>query len=137
MTLTRLIAYSEGVPRLILVIVLVAIVVYAFVVAVRMNPKNTPAGINKWVWVIFTIVPPIVGSIIFLVANYVNNSRNRPKGTGPDYLGPLARDKGPRPGPMAPDDDPDFLRELEEELRRAQYDKKLRDHEDDSDSSSQ
>lgn len=136
MTLTRYIAYAGRVPRLIAVLLLVAIVVYAFIVAVRMDPKRSPAGINKWVWVIFTILPPVIGSIIFLVANYVTNSKNNPRRGGPDFLGPLSRDQGPRPGPMAPDDDPDFLRELEEELRRAQYDKKLRDHEDDSDSSS-
>lgn len=125
MTVTRSIAYAWYVPRLIAVIFLVAIVVYAFIVALRMDPKRTPAGINKWVWVIFTILPPVVGSIIFLVANYVTNAKNR---GGPDYLGPIARDHGP----VAPDDDPDFLKELEDELRRAQYDKKLRDHEDEN-----
>ncbi|MBM9433551.1 PLD nuclease N-terminal domain-containing protein [Flaviflexus equikiangi] len=116
-------------PRLIAVIVLVAIVVYAFIVALRMNPKRTPAGINKWVWVIFTILPPIVGSIIFLVANYMMNAKQRPAG-GRQPRGPRPRDRGP----IAPDDDPEFLKGLEEELRRAQYDKKLREHEDDTDS---
>lgn len=115
---------------MIAVIFLVAIVVYAFIVALRMNPRRTPAGINKWVWVIFTLVPPVIGSIIFLVANYVTTARQRP--TPP----PGGRGKNPRPqGPIAPDDDPDFLKGLEEELRRAQYDKRLREHEDDNGSS--
>lgn len=115
---------------MIAVIFLVAIVVYAFIVALRMNPRRTPAGINKWVWVIFTLVPPVIGSIIFLVANYVTTARQRP--TPP----PAGRGKNPRPqGPIAPDDDPDFLKGLEEELRRAQYDKRLREHEDDNGSS--
>lgn len=131
MTVTSSIAYDGGVPRLILVILLVAVVVYAFVVAVRMDPKAAPAGINKWVWVIFTIMPPVIGSLIFLIANYVTNARPRASSSGPDFLGPLARDNRAPRGPMAPDDDLDFLRELDEELRRAQYDKKLRDHEDD------
>lgn len=130
MTVTRSITYARRVPRLIAVIVLVAIVVYAFIVALRLNPKRTPAGINKWVWVIFTIIPPVIGSIIFLVANYVTNARQRPV-PGPDSKSPRSR----APGPTAPDDDPDFLRKLEEELRRAQYDKKLREHEDDDGSS--
>lgn len=130
MTLTWPITYDGGVPRLIAVIFLVAIVVYAFIVALRMNPKRTPAGINKWVWVIFTLVPPVIGSIIFLVANYVTTARHRP--TPP----PGGRGKSPRPqGPIAPDDDPDFLKGLEDELRRAQYDKRLREHEDDNGSS--
>lgn len=124
MTVTWSIAYDGRVPRLIAVILLVAIVVYAFIVALRMNPRRTPAGINKWVWVIFTILPPVVGSIIFLVANYVMNSKDRPVG------GPQRRPAAP--GPVAPDDDPDFLRSLEEELRRAQYDRKLREHEDEN-----
>ena len=124
MTVIRSIAYDGTVPRLIAVILLVAIVVYASMVALQMDPRRTPAGNNKWVWVIFTILPPVVGSIIFLVANYVMNSKGRPPG-GP-RRGPVA------PGPMAPDDDPDFLRSLEDELRRAQYDKRLREHEDEN-----
>lgn len=130
MTLTWSIAYARSVPRLIAVIFLVAIVVYAFIVALRLNPKRTPAGINKWVWVIFTILPPVIGSIIFLVANYVTNARQRPAAR-PDGKRPRTRPQGP----LAPDDDPAFLKELEDELRRAQYDKKLREHEDDDGSS--
>jgi len=129
-TLTQSIAYAGDVPRLIAVIFLVAIVVYGFIVALQMNPKRTPAGINKWVWVIFTIIPPVIGSIIFLVANYVANSRVRPPGPQRGGRRPAAR------GPLAPDDDPDFLRGLDDELRRAQYDKRLREHEDDDGSSS-
>lgn len=110
-----------GVPRVIAVVFLVAVVVYACIVAIRMDPRRRLAGINKWVWVIFTLIPPVIGSIIFLTVYYMSNPP-----------GPSPRQAQPRPsGPIAPDDDPEFLAKLDDEVRRAHYDRKLRDHEQD------
>lgn len=115
------------VPRVIAIVFLIAIVIYAFMLAVRSPQDKMPGGINKWLWAFFTLVPPVLGSIIFLVAFYVTHSKGS-RGAAPDFLGP--RDsRRQQSGPLAPDDDPDFLKKLDDELRRQSYDKRLRDHE--------
>jgi Phospholipase_D-nuclease N-terminal len=60
----------------------------------------------KWGWLVLILLFPIVGAIVWLVAGRPGRGAVRPAhGTG--YA-----DGGRAPRVVAPDDDPDFLREL-------------------------
>lgn len=100
--------------------------IYAFMVAARSPQWRMPGGINKWVWAAFTLLVPVLGAVIFLLAFYLSSAG----GTSPSETRTFTARGGQRPsGPIAPDDDPDFLKKLDEELRRQAYDKRLDEHE--------
>jgi hypothetical protein len=85
--------------RVVLAVAILAIFVYGLVDVIRTDGRLT-RGISKPAWIIVMIVLPVLGAILWLLIG-------RPRGRSPvrqSY------------GPSAPDDDPDFLRNLE--LRR-------------------
>jgi hypothetical protein len=86
--------------RVFLAVAVLAIFVYGLVDVIRTDGRQT-RGISKPSWIIVMIVLPVVGAILWLLIG-------RPRGTPPvrqNYS-----------HPTSPDDDPDFLRNLE--LRR-------------------
>ncbi|WP_193103444.1 PLD nuclease N-terminal domain-containing protein [Brachybacterium sp. FME24] len=62
-------------------------------------------GIPKWVWIALVVLLPWVGPITWLV---VGKDRPTRGGGEPPHRG----------GPTAPDEDPDFLRKLDDDIRR-------------------
>ena len=78
-------------------------------------------GLPKVIWVLVILLFPLLGSIVWFIAG-------RPRGAALPGAGGsgrrgdrrFGRPGGPtRPGrPVAPDDDPDFLRRLDEQRRR-------------------
>lgn len=63
----------------------------------------------KWVWVLLCLLIPFFGGLLYLMAG-------RPLGKGP---------KGPKPKRVvAPDDDPNFLRDLQRNLKKDEDDQK-------------
>ncbi|HJW00640.1 MAG TPA: PLD nuclease N-terminal domain-containing protein [Arthrobacter sp.] len=86
--------------RVVLAVAVLAIFVYGLVDVIRTDGRLT-RGISKPAWIIVMIVLPVLGAILWLLIG-------RPRGNPP------ARQNYSHP--TAPDDDPDFLRNLE--LRR-------------------
>ena len=70
----------------------VALTVFALVDVIAID-KFRVRGIPKGLWVVFILVIPVVGAVLWLLVG------RGPKGTG-------------KRGGIAPDDDPDFLRGL-------------------------
>ena len=106
--------------RVVVIVAVLVIFVYGLVDVIRTDPRQTK-GISKPAWIVVQIVLPLIGAILWFLIG-------RPRGTGPT---PVSYSH-----PVAPDDDPDFLRNLE--LRRrsqAEADrlKKLKDELDDKD----
>lgn len=81
--------------------------------------RNLP----KLVWLVFVVVVPTVGGIAWLVAGRPAGASFRPGSTDhrPARPSPGRRGPGPAP-PRGPDDDPDFLRRLDERLRGDEQD---------------
>lgn len=80
------------------VVIAVALTVFAFVDAVFFDRLRV-RGVPKPAWFVIILVVPIVGALLWLFV-----------GRGPRGAG--GSNGGRRRGPIAPDDDPDFLRNL-------------------------
>lgn len=86
-----------------LVLASVAITVYGVVDCVR-TPAQRVRTLPKPVWVLVILLLPVLGAVVWLLAG---KNRSKPGGR-------------PSPRPVAPDDDPDFLRRIDEQRRREQ-----------------
>ncbi|MFE5775794.1 PLD nuclease N-terminal domain-containing protein [Brachybacterium sp. NPDC056505] len=76
-------------------------------------------GLPKWAWIVLIVLLPWVGPLTWLLVG-----KDREDGTAGPF-GPRGWQPGqggagssPRPRPLAPDEDPDFLRKLDEDIRR-------------------
>lgn len=100
--------------RVVVPIVVLVVFVYGLIDAIRTDPQLTK-GISKPAWIVVQIVLPVIGAVLWFIIG-------RPRGTGP---APASYGH-----PVAPDDDPDFLRNLEIRHRQqaeAERLKKLKD----------
>jgi hypothetical protein len=86
--------------RVVLVLLVIGVMVYAFVDCVR-SDRSQVRLLPRPLWCLVILVVPLVGAVLWLVAG---RSKDAPPA-------PSAR-------PIAPDDDPDFLRRLDQERRR-------------------
>jgi len=96
-------------------LLVIALVVYTVVDVVNSDDDDR-LGVHPALWILGIVLLPPLGSIAWLAVKFSrrNNGRGaRPRATGPQ--------RPPyRPGPAAPDDDPEFLWRLEQEKRRRQ-----------------
>jgi Phospholipase_D-nuclease N-terminal len=101
--------------RVALAVAVLVIFVYGLVDVIRTDRRLT-RGISKPAWIVVMIVLPVVGAILWLLIG-------RPRDSSPQQ-------QKSYPHPTAPDDDPDFLRNLEARRRNqaeAERLKKLKD----------
>ncbi|MDR6988036.1 hypothetical protein J2Y66_002534 [Paenarthrobacter nitroguajacolicus] len=96
--------------RVVGVVVVLVIFVYALVDVIRTDRHQT-RGISKTAWIIVMIVLPLLGAILWFIF-------------GRPYGKPSA--KPVRRMPTAPDDDPEFLRNLETRRRNQAEDDRLK-----------
>lgn len=93
---------------IVLVVVAVAFTVYTLV-DVLLTERSRVRAFPKPLWAVGVVVLPVIGGVLWLVVG-------------------KARRTGPGARPIAPDDDPAFLRTLssEEIAKRAEQDERLR-----------
>lgn len=92
--------------RVLPVLLILGLTVYAAIDAAGTPSEQMRAG-TKASWLVVILLLPILGPVLWLLSG-------RPK-KGPAVMPPT----GPaRPGAVGPDDDPEFLRLLEERQRR-------------------
>lgn len=94
------------VTRLLPALLAVALYIY-FIIDVARTPKGQARTLPKWLWLVLVIVLPLVGGALWLLLGRV-----WPQGGG------FRRKRGP----IAPDDDPRFLRKLDDDV----WSKKMR-----------
>lgn len=105
-------------PRVVPILLLVVIVVFALVDCIRTPNSDMPPGIPKPLWIILIVAVPVVGAIAWLIISrlpgFASSGGPRP-----------SRPKPPRRprGPVAPDDDPEFLANLDWQARKAYYER--------------
>lgn len=95
-------------------VLLLAVYVYAFI-DLATSPRNEVRLLPRLVWLLVMIVIPVLGVAGWLV---LGRPLRRPRGGGGGRRLPRpSAPTGYSGGPIAPDDDPDFLHKLDE-LRR-------------------
>ncbi|WP_199521198.1 PLD nuclease N-terminal domain-containing protein [Jiangella anatolica] len=77
--------------------VAIALLVYALIDCLQTDSARF-RSLNRGAWLAIIVLIPLVGPILWLA---MGKQRNRPQ-----------RPAGPPPRPLAPDDDPEFLRRL-------------------------
>lgn len=111
--------------RALVYVVPIALAIYASIDLSRSLPEER-AGLPRWAWLAIIVLLPVLGPVVWIVVSryYRSEAQARPRpvppvapGRGP-VRGPM-RPPTRRPGPVAPDDDPEFLWRLEQQRRRA------------------
>lgn len=93
--------------RALLAVLSVGLTIFALADCLQ-TAEGKVRGLPRWAWIVLIVLIPWIGPITWLV---VGKDRSDPTGPG-------RRRPPPRQGPSAPDDDPEFLRRLDEEIRR-------------------
>lgn len=83
--------------RVVAVVLVLLVFVYGLVDVIRTDRRST-RGISKPAWIIVMILLPVLGAALWFLVGRPYNTRPTPQ---------------PASHPTAPDDDPDFLRNLE------------------------
>ncbi|MFI2565685.1 PLD nuclease N-terminal domain-containing protein [Paenarthrobacter sp. NPDC018779] len=96
--------------RVVGVVVVLVVFVYALIDVIRTDSRST-RGISKPAWIVVMIVLPVLGAILWFIF-------------GRPYGRPSA--KPVRSYPTAPDDDPEFLRNLENRRRNQAEEERLK-----------
>jgi hypothetical protein len=97
-------AYSSGMAGVLIGLALLAFWLFSLFDVVTI-PEDEVRNVPKALWIIIVIVLPLLGGMIWM-------ARGRPR--APRQAWPVT----PGPGmPKGPDDDPDFLRDLERRMR--------------------
>ncbi len=93
----------------------IALTVFALADCVQ-TEDDKARGVPKWAWIVLIVLLPWVGPLTWL---FVGKERSGGAGGG----------RRQRRGPLAPDEDPDFLRKLDEDIRREQRERERRQRE--------
>lgn len=120
--------YPRRVSRIVPVIVAVGLIVFALVDCVRTPEDKVPARIAKPVWVILILLLPVIGAVAWILLSKVfarsPGGSGGTSGTWTPGTPPAGR---PSRGPVAPDDDPEFLARLEADRRRTERERRQRE----------
>jgi hypothetical protein len=93
--------------RVVLILLVVAFYIY-FVIDVARTPRGQTRTLPKFVWLLIVILLPIIGGVLWLLLGRVWPANGSPFGR--------------KRGPVAPDDDPKFMRKLDDDV----WSKKMR-----------
>lgn len=101
--------------RGILAVLSIALTVFALADCVQTQDDKV-RGVPKWAWIVLIVLIPWVGPLTWL---FVGKERSWGRGS--------SGSPGPRrDGPLAPDEDPEFLRKLDEDIRRERRERRER-----------
>ena len=110
--------------RAALPILLLALTIYALLDCARTPEELMPARMPKLVWIFLIVVAMGVGPIAWIIVSRVKAAEERGGVVEPTVWsskeGTQFR-RPERPRPVAPDDDPEFLRDLEQDIRRRKH----------------
>lgn len=109
-----------------MILTAIALHIYTFIDVLRTDRTALPARLPKVAWALLTLIVPVIGPLLWLF--FKNQHLFRPGTTlSSDSLRkPFSSSNKPR-GPVAPDDDPEFLARLEAQNRRRAYEQQKRE----------
>lgn len=107
--------------RILLILVVVGLMAYALA-DVWSADEDERGGLPRWLWVLLIVLLPLLGAISWIVVRVTarRSGAGPAAGSGSGGSRPKPTRPGPRrpSGPVAPDDDPEFLWRLEQEKRK-------------------
>ena len=110
--------------RFVLALAVLALYIYAMIDLLR-APSAEVRLLPKWLWAIVILLIFLLGPLMWLILG--RPRAQYPPGGGEGGGGPGGR-RGPGPrGPVAPDDDPEFLRRIDEQSWSARMEKLRRE----------
>ena len=102
-----------------LAITIVALCIYGIIDCARTPKESMPGRLPKPVWIVVALIP-VVGALLWLLLSW---PIKHPNGFGTIEIG-RGRPRKPEPeGPIAPDDDPEFLAKLDARNRFAEWER--------------
>ncbi len=107
--------------RLVLPVLALALMIYSLLDCARTPEEDMPARMPKFLWIVLIAILPPVGPIAWIIVSRVKAAEERGGYVEPTVWSSregTTFHRPERPRPMAPDDDPDFLRSLDSDLRR-------------------
>ncbi|WP_250506546.1 PLD nuclease N-terminal domain-containing protein [Bowdeniella massiliensis] len=120
--------------RVLPVIVIAALMIYALADCVMTPRDRVPRGLPKGLWIILILVP-VVGPLAWLFMSRMAGSAPYQRGRQGSW-NPTSPSNNPRGGifgrkakPVAPDDDETFLADLDWQARKAHYERQRRQRE--------
>lgn len=87
--------------RVFLFALAIGVTVYAIFDWLLRSKKSTPGNLNRWLWLTVIILVPIAGPLAWIILSLIGFA-----------------EQGPSAQPLAPDDDPDYLRQVDERIQR-------------------
>ena len=110
--------------RIVLIVLVFALTLYALLDCARTPDESMPARMPKFLWIILIVLFPTIGPIAWIIVSRVKAAEERGGYVEPTVWSSKEGTSFRRPQrarPMAPDDDPEFLRGLEQDIRRRRH----------------
>ncbi len=95
--------------RILLVIAVLAVTIYALADWASRSRTQTPGKVNRWVWLAVIVLLPLVGPLAWIIAGLVTRAEAARQ--------PVAEESEET---LRPDDDPDAISDLADRLARRQ-----------------
>ena len=109
--------------RAALIVLILALTIYSLLDCARTPEESMPARMPKLLWIVIIVMVTVIGPIAWIIVSRVKAAEDR-DGAEPTVWsskdGTRFR-RAERPRPVAPDDDPEFLRGLEQDIRRKRH----------------
>lgn len=103
----------------------IALHIYTFIDVLRTDRSQLPARLPKVAWAVLTLIVPILGPLLWLFFKNQHLFRSGTTFSAESFGGAFGSKQRPS-GPVAPDDDPEFLARLEAQNRRRAYEENKR-----------
>lgn len=105
-------AYSAGMAGVLISLAVLAFWLYSLFDVIT-TPEEETRNLPKVLWVLVIVLVPIIGSVFWLMLGRPQGPR-APRMRSPRLGG---EPQAPAQPPKGPDDDPDFLKDLERRMR--------------------
>ena len=110
--------------RAALIVLILALTIYSLLDCARTPEESMPARMPKLLWIVIIVMVTVIGPIAWFIVSRVKAAEDRDGAVEPTVWsskdGTRFR-RAERPRPVAPDDDPEFLRGPEQDIRRKRH----------------
>ncbi|SPT53232.1 Uncharacterised protein [Actinomyces bovis] len=113
--------------RVVLIVLVIALTLYAVLDCARTPSESLPQPLPKPVWLLVIILFTVVGPVAWIITSRVKAAEERggmverTVWSSQEGISFQRRGRQAQRRTLGPDDDPDFLRNLEQDIRRRKY----------------